>query len=51
MLFGAIQELRNATGLGVYGLAQISVTKVHGPMLLVLRGGVKFAGKKALRNT
>ena len=34
---GAIQVLRNATGVGVYGSGQISITKVHhGPSLLVL---------------
>ena len=40
--------LRNATWVGVYGLAQISVTKMCGPILLVLSGGggVQFPEKK-----
>ena len=39
-------------GGGVYGSAHISVTKVHGPMLLALRegGGVQFS-EKVLHNT
>ena len=38
-LFGLIQVLRNALGVGVYGSVQISVTKVYGPTLLAFRGG------------
>ena len=40
--------------MGVYGTAQISVTKMHGPLLLALRGagvGVKFAEKSTSSST
>ena len=54
---GTIQMLRNAMGrgegLGVYRSAQIRLTKVHVPTLLVLRGGewVSNLQNKTLRNT
>ena len=41
----------NAMGVGVYGSTQISVTKVHAPTLLALRGGgvgVKCAEKSIM---
>ena len=40
--------LRNTMGVGVYGSAQISVTKVHGATLLALQGswGCQMSRKK-----
>ena len=45
--------LRNAMGGGIYGSAQVSVMKVHGPTLLALRGvgGCHICRKKPLCNT
>ena len=49
---GAIHVLHNAVGVRVYRSVHISVTKVHVPTLLVLRGDVcPISRKKTLRNT